>query len=462
MRRLTAIIATLVLVLVAAPSAQAVWNADASISATASTAAVGVVQTGDLAGLGHTYTPTAPPLVAAAALTVQNTGTRPAAVTVTVAASGATVPGLPAAVQVSAGTVGSAAACTTTATLTSPQTGTLGGTFVYAPSALQLAAGASTVVCLRTSLSVADATTFGATSLQVTAQSKLTYAAGAAWTATGTPVTATQSVASTLLFFTDSAGRYLVSLRDAAGTPVCVYRRISGGTTYPVRASDCIGSTSQWRLSSAGTNLWYISEAVNSAPQSTEKRWHAAGTAVMTMAAPQESDAQRWQIIGRGGGTFSAVNAATGACAAMSASTLWPDGPAYLTTAACDTSDQRQAFSFTAIGTPVPSQPHALVCSGNPYFMEQLWPQNTGYEAEATYQVFLNGVLVATQTNGYNPRWQVGNTDAALEAFVAAHGAGLLQVEVRQSVSGSAWLTYAVGAVTVTRFGTRDNRLACS
>lgn len=460
MRRIAVAAAVAVMLLVGTP-VQAAWTAQAAIDVPATAAGVGLAQTGDLGGLAHTYDPRTPALAAAAPLAVRNTGSRAAVLTVTVSATGATVPTLPGAVQVTAGTVGSAAACTASTAPAAGQSGTLAGTFVYTLPTL-LAAGATAVVCLRTALTTAAAESFGATSLQVTATPALRYAPGAAWTAAGTARTAAQQVASTLQFFEDSAGRYLMSLRDAAGTPVCVYRRESAGAVYPVRASDCIGSTSQWRLSSAGTRLWFIAEAVNSAPSATERRWQAAGQASIGMAPPQAVDAQRWQIIGRGDGTYSVVSAATGACAALSSATVWPAGPGFLTTAVCDLADQRQAFTFAPVGTPVPPQAFALVCSGNPYYLEQTWPENTGYQAEAVYQVLLNGTVVATQPNGYNPRWQVGNQDAALQAFVAARGDGLFQVEVRQSVSGSAWQTYATGTVRITHVAPGDNRLACT
>ncbi len=467
MRRSGAALAlTLLLVAASTPGASAAWTASASFSMSASAATVGMAESGALASLAFTYDPDEDAYAVAKPVTVTNSGSRPATYRLAASSSAASVPALPAAISIQIGTVASAAACTTAVTPGAAQSGTLAGfTYDSATAGATLAAGASVVLCVKTSISAAAAESLGATSLQLHLQTSLRYAAGAAWTVAGTPVTAAQTVASTLLFFDNPAGRYLISLRDAAGTPQCVYRtNPNTGGRFPARGPACQDWQNQWRLTIGAENQWYIAEAVNSSAQPTDPRWQggAAGTSITT-SAPSASTAQAWVILGRGDGTFSVSNVASGLCAALSSTPAWQDGPVLLTTATCNLADQRQAFTFTQIGTPVPPQPLATTCGAGslPWYLPLSWPKNVGYEAEADYRILLGGVLFGVQNDGYNPTFGFEWQSSALASYIAANGVGTKTVTVQQSISGSAWTTYATGSIRLYTDGGQP-RLACS
>lgn len=438
---------------------QATVTTELSLPISAAAAEIGIGEQSGLAALAHTYAPDEQTLAVAAAIVVTNTGTRAAEVHLAVWGENASVAALPGAVHVEIGTTSSAGSCTVLGGLADRQTGTLTET-AYVGSAA-LAAGASTTLCVRTSIAESDAEQFGETTVELRARASLRYSDGAAWRAVGTTAQASQHVASVLLFFDDPSGRYSVTLRNAAGTPECVYRVESGGQRLPVRGSACTNWANQWRLSSAGENRWYITEAVNNGGSQSDPRWQGGGSgAAVVSVTPAATSSQQWIILGRGDGTFSVRNVATDLCASLGPAALWNNGPVGLVTAVCDPADQRQAFAFTAVGTPVPPQPFATICSGSAQHLDVAWPQNAGYEAEADYRVLFNGIHVGTQNNGWDPHFRFAPADVS--AYASQYGVGVQSVTVQQSVSGSAWSTYAIGSVRLNYVNGTQLRLACS
>ncbi|MFT3798144.1 hypothetical protein [Microbacterium sp.] len=181
--------AVAVLTLAGGGGAAAYWSAQAQVEATAAAASTGLVQTVQSTPLTVTYSSSL--RVAAGAVTVQNTGSRGAAYSLSLSAASATSAGLPGAITVAAAVVASAAACTTTATLSGAQTGTA-SSFTATGT---VAAGASVVVCLQTSMTAADVTTYGGASASLSVRTGLEYAAADAWRVSGAAVTFTQQVA---------------------------------------------------------------------------------------------------------------------------------------------------------------------------------------------------------------------------------------------------------------------------
>ena len=462
MRRRTALAvaagATAFLVLAGGGTALAAWTASAQLHVQASTASVGLSQSHDAGALATTYDPAdGATLMASAPFTVVNDGSREAAYTVSFAVESTTIPALPSRIRIAVGTVADETSCTTDAALTGAQSGTLASLTSYGGS---LAAHAAAVLCIQTSISEDDANDSGATSLQLAMTPALTYAAGDAWTVTGTPVTVTQSVASTLLFFTNPSGRYVVRAYPSVGAQ-CVYQNQNWALASP---NNCDTSSwqNQWRLSQAGGS-WHVNAAVNSTVQPTDPRWQDQGDGNMITAVtpPQgDTDPQRlWTIVGRGDDRYAIVNAKTGLCATWIPP--WPDytdpsrpglgWAASLITAPCDAGNTAQSFSFSVVGTPVPPTPYVMTCSGNGsnYLMLGV-PQNQGYQGEADYRILIDGVIVKDIVDGYNPYWQAYNDDAALRAYVAQHGYGVKSVVEQQTIDASAnWDTYATGSIDI-------------
>ena len=190
--RRTALIAglTAILTLGGGGSAAAYWTAQAQLQGSVGVATTGLVQTAPTTTLAVTYSSTT--LKAAAPITVKNTGSRAASYAVTLRSVSATNAGLPGAITVAVAPVADAAACTTTTSLTSPQTGTLAATFTATGN---VAAGASVVLCVQTSMTSAGVTTYSNASTVLGLRSSLEYAAADAWRVTGAEVTFTQTVA---------------------------------------------------------------------------------------------------------------------------------------------------------------------------------------------------------------------------------------------------------------------------
>lgn len=177
------------IVLVGASGALGYWSAQANVQAAAATARTGVIQSASPAGLVNTYSATAQRF--AGSITLQNTGSRTASYAVALVATSATQATLPAAIGVAAAPVASAAACTATAPLSGAQTGAASS---FTATGV-LAAGASIILCLQTSMTASATSTYAGSSASLVLRGRLEYAPSDTWRVAGADIALTQGVA---------------------------------------------------------------------------------------------------------------------------------------------------------------------------------------------------------------------------------------------------------------------------
>jgi hypothetical protein len=163
-------------------TASAYWTARTSLEGGATAASVGLEQTllptTQTTPLATTFSTTK--RATAGAVSLRNTGTRAGTYTTTLRSAGASNSQLAGAITVRVGTVASAEACTPTATLGSPKTGTL-----PPGSSLQLTGqldpGAKAVLCVQTEMTLGGAIAHAGKQRTLEVASTLTYAQGAGW-----------------------------------------------------------------------------------------------------------------------------------------------------------------------------------------------------------------------------------------------------------------------------------------
>lgn len=179
--RWIAVLATLLLV-AGTGAASAYWTAQAQLSAAASAATIGIEQQllpdPQTSALSTTYS--AENLIAAGAVSIENTGSREATISLDVRAASPNSTGLTSALRVAIAPVASEAQCIPGAELAGTTTGALPLTYEG-----ELAAGASIVLCVQTSLTPGDAAARGGEQAELTLASTLAYGADGAWTLHG-------------------------------------------------------------------------------------------------------------------------------------------------------------------------------------------------------------------------------------------------------------------------------------
>ncbi|MFQ6484494.1 hypothetical protein [Brachybacterium epidermidis] len=172
-------LATTLMIALGTGGAAAYWTATAQVEGSATGASVGLSQS-DPVNLEVSYD--AGKLAAVDTVTVRNTGTAPAGLTTTVAAgNGSALAGV---LRFTVAPVADAAQCTPGASLAGAVTGGSGVSFTTT-----LDAGASTLLCVRSSLPARSAFLHAGATVGVTVTSTLTYAEGAAWTLTSSGMT---------------------------------------------------------------------------------------------------------------------------------------------------------------------------------------------------------------------------------------------------------------------------------
>lgn len=446
-------------IVVGGTGAMAAWTASDQFTVEAATAQMGVAAVGGT-GLAGEYSTSTTSFAQEIAIT--NTGTREAAYTLAAATSNATDANLPAAIAVRAGTT--SGSCTTGSTLDDEVTGTL-ASFLYDSASLttplKLAAagdaGDSVTLCVITTMTSADITTYAGDSLDLTLTPSLVYAAGSAWTATGTAVTAQQSVAdaSAPLWESTWAGRYYLRSKlqyNGSTLSACnnnQYSKSVGGTSLNFPAGDTCttGWGHQWRIwETDDPDEFYILQAENSNVSLTTPRWtdnssdpfffDFGGNGSMTAswvsreAAGSNEDAQRWRIEERADGYYRLV--AVGAsetsgvdqCAAIDDSTNFyypPNGasiPFPIVVEACDDTSDGQGFLAELIGRPLPKAYNAAtdpaewndstvvnglyqaVCAagGNSGYQSFSWGKSFEYTGELVYRVLIDDLTLVTAT----------------------------------------------------------------
>ncbi len=251
--RRTAIIAgiTVFLTLVGGGGAVAYWSAQAQLHATTGVAMTGLVQTAPTAPLTVTYS--ASTLKAAGPVTIQNTGSRSAGYALSLWSTSTTNAGLPGAISVAVAPVANTGACTAAASLSSPQTGTA-SSFTATGT---VAAGASVVLCVQTSMASGDITTYGGASAGLRLRTALEYAPSDAWRVTGSAVGFTQSVvqapfvpAGTVMTCNNGSQPWYIDLRFPENSPnqgTTTYRIFLAPESTPAaRVSYPVGAMTGW------------------------------------------------------------------------------------------------------------------------------------------------------------------------------------------------------------------------
>ncbi|WP_345752946.1 hypothetical protein [Microbacterium rhizophilus] len=204
-RRRAGLIAALAVFLTLAGGgiASAYWAASATAPLQAKAATVGVTQAvyAPASGgtpLGTTYT--TQNLRVGGAVTLANTGSRPTSAYSLTLSGTSTTPGFTGAIQVAAGTVGSVAACTSTAQLGALKTGSLSsGSFTYSGTTPLAERGGSVVLCVQTWITSGSVSTYGGATATLALQSQLTYSTGTGWQKSSETTSFDQKVAAASL-----------------------------------------------------------------------------------------------------------------------------------------------------------------------------------------------------------------------------------------------------------------------
>lgn len=438
--------AVVFLTLAGAGTATALWSTQVPVgSFTADAATVGVSHSID-DDLDHTYTSGS--LAAAEAVVVTNTGSREAAFSVAVSAT--SVSDVRASVTVRLAVVVDAAACTPSATLTAPVTGSLASATVLSSAPAALAAGASVTVCVQTIL--ASVATHGGKSLTGSIVSSSTASVQSGWSDSTSPFSFAQNV-------------------QAGGTPIT----FAGTGKYWIRnalsASHCI-STQDWGTNN-NTSLWQNSGCRNESVtwwDEADKLWtfHAtsdgyyrienvngsrnmgvssstSGSAVLMQNGTDA--ARQWAFIDNGDGTVVLRSRANPSlCVAVNNSNpLASETSGFLHIVACDANAATQRWVIDLYEVVVPP-PITLQCTGSDgYNVNYSWPRLAGYEGETIYRVLLNGVVVPSNAYGGATGWDTvlrfGHSNNNLQAFGNQYGFGVKALTLEQSVLGGPWTT---------------------
>lgn len=469
------------LTLVGSVGAAAYWTTTAGLTGNGKTATIGVAQAVTPASgapasgtpLAFTYSSSA--LQTAGAITVTNTGSREAAYTTTLAPSTPVNANLAAAISVTAFPVASTAACTASAT--APGGSATGNASDFTASGT-LAAGASVVLCVQTSMTSAGTATYSEQSGGFSITTALRYAAGSAWTATSSAATFTQTVAKSGPVVVPAAlnggARY-----NILGQGACVT-----GTSNSVTLAACqdLGSgdgwqNTQWRFSPNGNGTYTINLARNSGSVPSPGQWQtiAAGTTAIPLQAAAATADRSWYVESLPSGGYQIRSAQSPTlCATVTNVNLWNSSgtgkPWKIVLADCNGSSA-QSFSFTMVGNPTPPV-ETMTCSGNEWSRKTTFTQNVGYEQEIVYRVFLaNAATPDVRTaftesvpTGYNPYVQFSHDNAALNAYAnsAAGGFGNTIVYVEQMIGGvGAWTPTAEGKIALVANGTGSTKITC-
>lgn len=423
--------ATVVAVLGSATAAYAVWSTTSSVTSTASTATVGVTHALSGSTLAVTYTPST--TAAVGVVTVTNTGTRDGTYTITVSATSGSSTLRPA-VAVELGT---AASCTTSATLSNVTTGTFGATLTKTGA---ITAGASVVLCLRTSMTLANITANAAATLAATVSSSVLIGT---WTATASPaITFSQAVTASAAI--DSSAWYWIK---KSGSPERCAEADNGGTTSGTIIStgacaiDTQASTNleeYWRFVPTSSGYFRI---IN---RKTPTLWWSVPSAAALQPLQITATAgtsQEWLPVDNGDGTFSfKLRTNTTLCAEIGGN---GNGSAMRINTCSTTTDQRFTVAMYYTVSPAPV---ALTCVSDATSASYSWPSLTGYTTEVVYRVLLNGVVdsVHTGATGADPTARFNGA-----AVAAAYPVGSYSVEVQQSVASGGWTS--TGTATLVR-----------
>lgn len=430
---LTAGLTTLI-VLAGATASWALWVASASLSSSAGGATVGVTHALSAPTLGVTYSSTT--TAAVGTVRVTNTSSRQGTYSLALTAT-STSPSLRSAVAIEIGTT---ASCTTTATLSSPVTGTFAAAVTKTGT---IAAGAFVDLCVRTSMTTAAIAANPTTSLAATVATSI---AVGTWSATASPtITFTQTVASATFSVNSSAWYWLGSTLNTA---LCLEGRDSG----TVSGTDVVQDACTAPTGSAANELFRFTPTTNGFYRIVYK---AAPTLAIGVASPGNNrpvqlladtgTLMEWQVVANADSTITLLNRnATTRCLTIPGSSTAAAVSMQLSTCVPDSPSQKFAVTMFRNATPAPV---ALSCSADGYTAYYSWPALTGYEAEVVYRVSIGGILVNPHARGtgWDPTVQFGNGSIT----VGTYGSGSKTVLVEQNVANAGWTTTGTGTLVL-------------
>jgi hypothetical protein len=422
---------TTLLLLVGSTAAYALWSASGTAGSTATTASVGVAHALSSSTLAVSYSSTT--TAAVGVVTVTNTGSRDGTYSVALSASSASSTLSPA-VTVE---IGVAASCTVGATLSSVVSGTFATTVTKSGA---ITAGASVVLCIRTSMTAASISTNPSTSLTATIASSVLIGT---WTATASPALGfVQSVAASATL--NSSAWYWIK---KVGSPErCAEANNSGTVSGTAVTTGGCSLSSQaatnaneyWRFTPTSGGYYKI---VNRNAQSLWWSVPSAAALQPLQISSATGTTNEWQVVDNGDGSYTfKLRANTALCAEGTGN----GNGASLRVNTCSTSIE-QRFAAVMYETVTPA-PITLSCVADGLTANYSWPQLTGYQSEVSYRVLVGTTVDAVHTGA------TGTDTVARFAWgvtTAAYPVGTFTITVQQSVAGGSWTT--TGTATLVR-----------
>ncbi|WP_210413863.1 hypothetical protein [Protaetiibacter larvae] len=422
--RLSAVAGAVALIsVIGSGAAWAAWTANDSAGSTATAATVGVTHAfATTPTLPVTYNATT--TVAVGTVTVTNTSSRTGSYSLVLSATSASAT-LRGAVAVE---IGTAASCTTGATLTNSTTGTFAAPITKSGT---ITAGQVLTFCVRTTMTAANVTANAGASLAATVQTGVTVGT---WTSNAaTNLAFAQSVAAATGFVSHEANRYQIfNQGQCIGTRWNQYDDLSRGAI----AGDCNNEqTSQWRLFDVAghADTKYIARAYNTGAN-PGARWNVVSGTNINLTTASDVAAQRWTITQRPDGLYRFVSGF-----APGTQCLQVQANNRLALATCDNALASQGFSFTLVANAAPA-PVTLTCSAQngSNWVQYSWSVLTGYQAEVSYKVYVGGIFIGDHTNGWDTKVNLYTPGGgALAIPVGTLGAGPKTLEIYQSVGGA-------------------------
>ncbi len=436
-RNRLALIAGLTTLLLAAGSgaAYAWWVTSASVGSTATTASVGVTHALSGSTLDVIYDNAVNAMAAVGVVTITNTGSREGTYSLAISATSASAT-LRSAVTVEVGTT---ASCTTTATLSGVVTGTFAATVTKTGA---VAAGASVVLCVRTSMTAANITANGTASLAATIASSVVTGT---WSATASPaVTFTQSVAATTIVET---GPWYWIKKFQTSPERCTEAKNAGTTSGTIVETAACGTAAQaasnlnefWRFVPTSNGHYRI---VNRNAPALWWSVPSATTGQPLQITAATTTSEEWLPVLNSNGSYSfTLRANTALCAQSSGN---GNGVA-MTATTCVAGSTAQSFTLSKYLTITPAT-IVLTCASTGATATYSWPTLTGYDTEVIYRVLINGVASTVHTGATGADT---NARFASAATAAAYPVGTHSVEVQSSVAGSGWWSVGTGTLVI-------------
>lgn len=443
-RRLAALAFVTAMLTFIGSGAMAMWSSQVNVGSTATGARVGATQafaaTNPLVGTFSTGA-----LTLVGPVTVTNTGSRSAAYSAGFLASSATA-AVPGAVAITVGTVTTAAGCTATASPGDPVTGTLSATVEFGYGGT-LAAGASVVLCVRTSITASTLSAYASSTIVATLSTTVT---SGTWSATTEDLSFVQTFAAAEVPGL-TAGYYWIATTFSPQR--CVQQQYGPGNAA-VWQSGCTteanwqnGRNQLWQFVPTGDGYYRIVVTTDT-------------TLGLTAATPGSGQPVTLTATATASAQWSVSTDATGAkrfvLRADPTLCLAPSGGSaadqvMMTVTTCDGS-AAQGLLARPLGVVSPA-PVPLICSdgGASAGWNALysWNQLTYYQNQVTYRVLFDGAVLPSmryaRATGYDTTLQL-EWATVTSALV---GIGSHTVEVQQSVFGGAFTSTGTGVLTV-------------